>query len=137
MSPPTSTRVGLDLVEVSQIASSVERFGQRFLDRIFTPGELRYCLADPRTRALRLAARFAAKEAARKVLRVDEEGVGWRSIEVERMPGGWCELALHGEARALARKQGFVGFSVSMSHEMDYAGAVVVGERRRARGAGR
>jgi len=136
VSAPAITCVGLDLVQISQIASSVERFGRRFLDRIFTPRELRYCLADPGTSAMRLAARFAAKEATRKVLRVDSEGVGWRSIEVRRSPAGWCELALHGDAGALARRKGFVAFSVSLTHEADCAGAVVVAERRRNRGAG-
>ena len=123
-------RVGIDLVQVSQIASSVERFGRRFLDRIFTERELQYCLADSGASTMRLAARFAAKEAARKVLRVGDEGIAWRSIEVERSPDGWCELALHDEAGALARKEGFIAFSVSMSHEADYASAVVIGERR-------
>jgi holo-[acyl-carrier protein] synthase len=124
--------VGLDLVQISAIASSVEKFGGRFLDRIYTPAELRYCLLDPDTSAIHLAARFAAKEAARKVLRLEDDAVGWRSIEVERSPTGFCELLLHDEARARAFHVGFVSFSVSMTHEADYASAVVLGERRRS-----
>jgi holo-[acyl-carrier protein] synthase len=124
-------RVGLDLVRISHIEASVEQFGGRFLDRVFTEGELRYCMAEPGPSASRLAARFAAKEAARKILCVDDEPVGWRSIEVVRASSGWCDLVLHGEARALARRAGYVGFSLSMTHESDYASAVVVGERRR------
>jgi holo-[acyl-carrier protein] synthase len=64
---------------------------------------------------------------------MDDEAVGWRSIEVVRASSGWCDLVLHGEARVLARKAGYVGFSLSMTHESDYASAVVVGERRRGK----
>jgi holo-[acyl-carrier protein] synthase len=131
MTASARTRVGLDLVRISDIASSVQRFGDRFLHRIFTRDELVYCLSAPQTSSSRLAARFAAKEAARKVLSLDQEGIGWQSTEVVRAPNGSCELALHGKARALARKAGFIGFSLSMTHESDYASAVVVGERRR------
>jgi holo-[acyl-carrier protein] synthase len=123
--------VGIDLVQISAIASSIEHFGKRFLDRIYTSGEVRYCLLDPEASAMHLAARFAAKEAVRKVLGLGDEAVGWRSIEIERQPGGACAVVLHREARARARFAGFVGFSVSMTHEADFASAVVVGERRR------
>ena len=126
----SSTVVGIDLVRVSRIAESVAEFGSRFLERIFTEGELAYCLANEHTRDERLAARFAAKEAARKVLRIGDDAVPWRSIEVERTPGGWCELALHGDARALADRAGLVAFSVSLTHEADHASAVVLGQRR-------
>jgi holo-[acyl-carrier protein] synthase len=124
-------QVGLDLVRIGHIEASVQRFGGRFLGRVFTEGELRYCMAEPGPSASRLAARFAAKEAARKILCVDDEPVGWRSIEVVRASSGWCDLVLHGAARTLARRAGYVGFSLSMTHESDYASAVVVGERRR------
>lgn len=125
--------VGLDLVRISAIASSVEHFGRRFLDRIFTAGELRYCFLDPPTAAMHLAARFAAKEAAHKVLRFEDEPLRWRSIEVQRSAGGACDLVLHDETHARARERGFTGFSVSLTHEADYASAVVVGERRAGR----
>jgi holo-[acyl-carrier protein] synthase len=124
-------QVGLDLVRISHVEASVAEFGDKFLDRVFTPGELRYCLAEPGPSASRLAARFAAKEAARKILCVDDEPIGWRSIEVVRASSGWCDLVLHREARALAQRAGYVGFSLSMTHESDYASAIVVGERRR------
>jgi holo-[acyl-carrier protein] synthase len=121
--------VGLDLVRVSDIAASVDQFGDHFLKRVFTEGELRYCLSAAPTAAPRLAARFAAKEAARKVLCLDNEGIGWQSTEVVRAENGSCELALHGAARTLARKGGYIGFSLSMTHESEYASAVVIGER--------
>jgi holo-[acyl-carrier protein] synthase len=130
----SSLVVGLDLVLVGAIAASVERFGRRFLDRIYTEGELRYCLLDAGPSAMRLAARFAAKEAVRKVLCVDDEAVTWRSIEVLRSARGSCAIALHDEARALALESGLVGFSLSMTHEAEYASAVVVAERRQNRG---
>jgi holo-[acyl-carrier protein] synthase len=129
--------VGLDLVQIRHIQSSVEQFGRRFLDRIFTEEELRYCMAEQGPSTSRLAARFAAKEAARKVLCIDDQAIAWRSIEVVRASNGWCDLALHGPARALAREAGYVGFSLSMTHESDYASAVVVGERRRGKDSGR
>jgi holo-[acyl-carrier protein] synthase len=127
--------VGLDLVQIRHIQSSVEQFGRRFLDRIFTEGELRYCMAESGPSTSRLAARFAAKEATRKILCLEDEAITWRSIEVVRTSSGWCDLLLHGPARSLAEKAGYLGFSLSMTHESDYASAVVVGERRRGKDA--
>jgi holo-[acyl-carrier protein] synthase len=121
--------VGLDLVQVSAIAASVAQFGERFLARLYTPDELRHCLVDEGSSALRLAARFAAKEAVRKVLGAGHEGLGWRSIEVVRAEDGACAVLLHREAHTRAIDMGFTGFSLSMTHEADYASAVVVGER--------
>jgi len=135
MSAVPSVVVGVDLVRISEVSSSVERFGKRFLERVYTPHELRYCLAVAELCATRLAGRFAVKEAALKVLRVDNrQAVSWRSIEVRRTSAGWCELALHGAAAALAAQAGLSAFSVSLSHEGDYASAVVLAERERAGG---
>jgi holo-[acyl-carrier protein] synthase len=130
----TSIVVGIDLVQISAITASVASFGGRFLERLFTSDELRYCLVEPPCSGMRLAARFAAKEAVRKVLGDGADGVAWRSIEVVREPRGACSVALHREADARARDAGFSHFSLSMSHEADFATAVVVGERRRTRG---
>ena len=110
-------RVGIDLVQVSRIADSLAQFGDRFLRRIFTDGEIAYATAAPGQTAERLAARFAAKEAAKKALALD--AVGWRQIEVVRAPSGACTLALHGIAAAGE-------LAVSLSHEGDLAAAVVV-----------
>jgi len=110
-------RVGIDLVQVSRIAESIARFGERFLARVFTAGELAYARARPE----RLAARFAAKEAAKKALALD--GVSWRELEVMRDANGACELVLHGRARAAA---GDVALALSLSHEGDFATAVVI-----------
>jgi holo-[acyl-carrier protein] synthase len=110
-------RVGIDLVRVSRVEESIDAFGERFLARVFTAGELAYARAHPE----RLAARFAAKEAARKALGLD--GVAWRDVEVTRRPNGACELVLHGAARAQA---GAAELALSLSHEGDYATAVVI-----------
>jgi holo-[acyl-carrier protein] synthase len=110
-------RVGIDLVQISRISGSLEAFGDRFLRRIYCAGELAYAGRD----CERLAARFAAKEAAKKALGLD--GVGWRELEVVRQPDGACELVLHGAARAAAGER---SLALSMSHEGDHATAVVI-----------
>ena len=119
-------RVGIDLCSVEQVAESVATFGDRYLRRVYTDHELDYCAADPALSAERLAARFAAKEAAIKVLRPIDDRPDWRSIEVRRDPGGWCELALSGRAAELADEASIGSLSVSITHEGDMAGAVVV-----------
>jgi holo-[acyl-carrier protein] synthase len=123
----SGVRVGTDLCSVSDVASAVERFGPRYLDRVYTPDELAYCLAAPTVAAERLAARFAAKEATIKVLRPrGGSRPDWRSIEVRRHEEGWCELALHDGASELADDARIASLAVSLSHEGDAASAVVV-----------
>jgi holo-[acyl-carrier protein] synthase len=125
--------VGVDLVDVSEVLGSIERFGDRYVRRIFTDDEIDYCrsrapsLAD---QGMRFAARFAAKEATIKVLRT-EARPDFRSIEVRRSKVGWCDLVLHGAAREMAEQAGIEGLSLSMSHEPRYATAVVVARRSR------
>lgn len=119
-------RVGIDLVRISAISESLERFGNRFLQRVFTPAEVAYAISAPMLAASRLAARFAAKEATRKALRLD--GIGWRDIEVVRQPDGACEIQLHGIAKA---RCGADRLALSMSHEGDHATAVVIADRNR------
>jgi holo-[acyl-carrier protein] synthase len=120
---PTDVRVGVDLASVADVTASLARFGERYERRLFTPHERATCAASAE-RAAGLAARFAAKEAAIKALRLDS--APWRSIEVRRHPGGWCDLALSGEAADAADAAGVVSLAVSMSHEGDLAAAVVV-----------
>jgi holo-[acyl-carrier protein] synthase len=112
-------RVGVDLVQISRIAGSIDTFGARFVDRVFTPSEAAYA-----TTPERLAARFAAKEAVKKALELD--GVSWRDIEVTRRASGACDVVLHGAARAAADAIGARELALSMSHEGDYATAMVV-----------
>lgn len=131
MSPPpprlpwAGIRTGFDLVEISGIADSIRRFGDRFKTRLFSPAELAYADSAEELCAERLAARFAAKEAVLKALQLTEAGVGWRDIEVRRLPGGDCALALHGRAAELAARQGASQLALSLSHDGGYAGAFV------------
>jgi holo-[acyl-carrier protein] synthase len=124
--PAASMRVGIDLVQVSRMAESVERFGDRFLRRVFTAGEIAYATSAPAVALERLAARFAAKEATMKALGLVEDPCDWRHIEVRRSASGSCDLALHGHVREAAARLGAEAFALSMSHEGDYATAVVV-----------
>lgn len=119
-------RVGIDLVRVREIADSVATFGERYLARLYTTAERAYAESDAVRMPERLAARFAAKEATIKALGLVEHEGAWRDIEVLRMPSGRCELRLHGTARAAADALGAGSFAVSLSHEAEYATAVVV-----------
>ena len=103
-----------------RVEESLARFGERFLRRVFTEGEIAYATSAPALAAERLAARFAAKEAAIKALGLADQGIGWRQIEVERQASGKCRVVLHGAARAAAARAGVGALSVSLSHEGDY-----------------
>lgn len=121
------SRVGIDLVTVAAVTQSIAQFGQRYLHRIYTAQELADCGGEQSPSPMRLAARFAAKEAALKVLRPHQHWYDWRHIEIKRSQGGWVELQLHGAAALQAAQQGLQSFSVSLSHEREYAVAVVIG----------
>lgn len=118
----TNLRTGIDLVEIPRINQALERWGERFLRKVFTPGEIALC----RGRADALAVHFAAKEAAMKALGTGAIGVGWREVEVVYDPRGAPSLLLHGRAEARARELGLRSFAISMSHSRDHATAVVV-----------
>lgn len=121
-------RIGLDLVEVEAVASTLDSpRATRYLSRIYTAEEVLDCTDGVRgVVAHRLAGRFAAKEAAMKALGVGGRAVPWNAIEVVRRPDGQPTLALRGEAAAIARSLGMSRFSVSVSHEEQYAVALVV-----------
>jgi holo-[acyl-carrier protein] synthase len=117
---------GIDIAEVPRIAQSIDRFGERFLQRIFTEGEMRYCDSKA-NRAERYAARFAAKEAAMKALGTGwNHGVRWRDCEVVRMPGGRPTLAFHGKAAEFAAKLGTKNIALSLTHTKEQAMAQVI-----------
>jgi holo-[acyl-carrier protein] synthase len=126
MSTGTAIRVGADVVAIHEVAESVECFGPRYLERVYTEHELSACVGSPATRTASLAARFAAKEATLKVLRPTGHQPDWRSVEVRRDPCGWCTMALSGHAAALAEQAGIAELAVSLTHEGDVAAAVVV-----------
>ncbi len=125
--------VGLDMVDVREVGESIARFGDRYLARLYTPGELADARGDDMAR--RLAARFAAKEATLKALAAGshergESGIDWRAIEVVRGPAGEPRLALHGWAAREAARRNVTSLAVSLTHEGDVAAAVVVATRR-------
>src|SRR5450755_4919910 len=112
---------GIDITEVPRIAQSIQRFGDRFLHRVFTEGEIRYCESKA-NRVERFAARFAAKEAAMKAIGTGwNHGVTWRDVEVSRQPGGRPTIAFHGKAAEFAAKLGAVHVALSLSHTEEYA----------------
>ncbi len=114
--------VGVDVVEIERIEAALKRWGARFLNRIYTEREQRFC----RGRVPELAARFAAKEAVMKALGTGVKGVGWTEIEVLPMRGGKPLVFLHGRALRHAQTLGLVDFAISLSHSRDYAIASVV-----------
>jgi holo-[acyl-carrier protein] synthase len=127
-----NVRVGIDLVTVTEVADSVDAFGDRYLRRVFTPGELSWCRSTVGGTAVvysidSLAARFAAKEAVVKVLRPEGPRPEWADIEIVRHPSGWCGLRLTGAAASLAEDAGISRWAVSLTHHAGLAAAVVVG----------
>jgi holo-[acyl-carrier protein] synthase len=119
---------GVDLIEIERIAQSIERYGERFLRRIFTDHEIDYC-SRKRSSAESFAARFAAKEAGAKALGTGiSRGVTWNEFQVERQPGGRPTLQLHGRAALLATQLGVRAISLSLTHTATLAMASVMME---------
>ena len=117
---------GIDIAEVPRIREAIERHGQRFLNRIFTEGEIQYCESKA-NRVERYAARFAAKEAGMKAIGTGwNHGVRWRDIEVARKPGGRPSLVLHGKAAEFAAKLGATNIALSLTHTAEQAMAQVI-----------
>ena len=117
---------GVDIAEVGRIKAAVERFGERFLRRVFTPAEVRYCMGKPNA-AERLAARFAAKEAGMKAIGTGlRHGVTWQDVEVLRMPGQRPILKFSGKAAEFAAQLGCKRTHLSLSHTKEQAIAHVI-----------
>ncbi|MGO9723592.1 MAG: holo-[acyl-carrier-protein] synthase [Methylocella sp.] len=117
---------GVDIAEVPRIRESIERFGDRFLRRIFTDGEVRYCERKA-NRCESYAARFAAKEAGMKALGTGwSRGVRWRDIEVVRAKGQRPTLQFHGQAAAIAASLGTKNIALSLTHTSEQALAHVI-----------
>lgn len=115
-------RTGIDMVDIDRLGRLVGRYGQRFLQRVFTPQEVEECAG----RVDSLAARFAAKEAAAKALGCGIGPVAWVEIEIIRAGGGAPSLRLSGNAARLAAEQGLTHWSLSLSHTPRLAIAAVV-----------
>lgn len=122
---PGVVRLGIDLVHIPRIEQSLAQFGDAFARKLFAAGEIAYCEGSPHDRAQRFAARFAAKEAAIKALSLSEAGISWREIEVVRADDGACSLALHGRVLEIASTLGIGRCIVCLSHDGEYAAAVV------------
>ena len=118
--------IGIDIIEVSRIKHSFEKFGERFLNRILHPNEITYCLSH-REPAPFLAARFAAKEAISKAFGTGIGAeCGWQDMEVGRKPSGQPFVILHGAGQALLIKRGGGEVLLSLSHTQTYAAAVAI-----------
>ena len=118
---------GADILFIPRITEAIERFGERYLQRIYTPSELAYC----RGRVPELAVRFAAKEAVSKALGVGmrilaSEGIYWHDAEIVNDSLGKPNVHLHGKALIRAQALGLTQWSVSLTHEREYAVAFVV-----------
>ena len=119
---------GVDLIEIERIAQSIERYGDRFLRRVFTDHEIAYCNRK-RASAESFAARFAAKEAAAKALGTGiSRGVTWNEFQVTRKPGDRPTLELRGRAALLASELGVRNISLSLTHTATLAMASVMME---------
>jgi holo-[acyl-carrier protein] synthase len=120
-----TAELGVDIVKVDRIAAAIEKFGARFANRVLTEREQRYVRQRPET----FAGRWAAKEAVSKVLGLGVRGVGWKDIEVERLPTGQPSIVLRGRAARRAEQLGMGRIAISITHEAEYAVAVAFGVR--------
>jgi len=114
---------GVDIVEIERVQSSITRYGEKFLSRVYTDAELELC----RTNVPELAVRFAGKEAVMKALGTGRRGVSWRDIEILRNKRNAPLVFLHGRARSRAKKLGITEIAISLSHSRDYAIASAIG----------
>ena len=117
--------LGVDIVRVERIAGVLQRHPTRFEARVLADAER----SDVRARPENMAGRWAAKEAVSKVLGLGVRGIGWREIEIERLPTGQPAVRLHGNAAQRAEQLGIAEIAVSITHEREYAVAVALGQR--------
>jgi len=118
--------IGIDLIEVARIQASYERFGERFLDRILHPNEIRYCLSN-KTPGPFLAARFAAKEAISKAFGTGIGAqLGWQDLVVGKKESGEPFVILHGKGAALLQARNARAVLISLSHTQTHAAAVAI-----------
>ena len=123
--PDGTTELGIDIIRIERIRAALARFGERFANRVLTPAERAYVRGRPET----MAGRWAAKEAVSKVLGLGVRGIGWKEIEIERLPTGQPSVRLHDRAAARAEQLGMGRIAVSISHEAEYAVAIAFGVR--------
>ncbi|MFC2020252.1 holo-ACP synthase [Chloroflexota bacterium] len=118
--------IGVDIIEIVRIRKAINRWGERFLHRVYTESELRLC----HKKCGPLACRFAAKEAVMKALGTGVRGISWREIEILAERSGKPLVHLHGKARDKADDLGLEELAISLSDSKEYAVAFVVGETR-------
>jgi holo-[acyl-carrier protein] synthase len=117
---------GVDLAEVDRVRAAVERFGKRFVERVFTPAEIAY-VERKANRYERYAARFAAKEAGMKAIGTGwRRGVRWQDFEVANLPSGKPTLRLHGQAARFAERLGVKSVALSLTHTAQFGMAHVI-----------
>jgi holo-[acyl-carrier protein] synthase len=117
---------GVDLAEVGRIRDAIERYGDRFVHRIYTAAEIAY-VERKANRFERYAGRFAAKEAGMKAIGTGwKRGVRWQDFEVSNLPSGRPTLRLHGVAAELAEKMGVKSISLSITHTAEMGMAQVI-----------
>ncbi|GAA2788367.1 MULTISPECIES: holo-ACP synthase [Streptomyces] len=116
--------LGMDIVSVNRVRRLLAQYGEKFFERMLTPGELDDCRTSGGLDVLSLCGRIAAKEAAFKTLRVRGRFLPWPDIVVRRSEGGWPLVELYGPAADMAAESGISEITVSISHDVDYAVAV-------------
>ena len=120
---------GIDLVSVKRMDRVIKRWGNRFIDRVFTPLEIEIC-SRRATPSSAFSMRFAAKEAFSKAIGMGmKNGIRWRDIEIFHYPGGRPGLRLHGRSREICEKEMINGFQVSLSDDGEYGMAMVILEK--------
>ena len=115
--------IGTDIIEIARIKQAADRWGERFLRRIYTESELNLYGQSPRS----LAARFACKEAVMKLLGTEGKGISWQDIETLAYPSGKPLLKLYGRAQSEADKLGIKEIAISLAHSREYAIAATIG----------
>ncbi len=120
-------KIGTDICQIDRVNSVYKKYKNRFLKRILTENEIKYVTSNKKNLISRLAGRYAAKEAASKVLGTGLRGVYFKEIEIVREPSGAPKIVLHKRAKVKAKEKRLENFEVSISHERGFAIAIVVG----------
>ena len=120
-------KIGTDICQINRIKLAYKRFGKRFLQRILTKNEIKYVTSNTKNLISCLAGRYAAKEATSKVLGIGLREVYFKEIEILRELSGAPQIVLHKRAKVKAKEKRLTNFEVSISHERDFAIAIVIG----------
>lgn len=119
-------RIGTDICSLKRVEDVYSRYGRKFLEKILNPAEIDYVLSEPPHTVARIGGRVAAKEAISKALGTGWRGVSWKDVEISRQPSGEPSVILHERAGDLALKRDLRHWQVSISHEREFAVAMVL-----------